>query len=368
MEEVSVPKILDTDNIIDDISNRKIFLGKYSGFQRFDQYKYDFTKSIENKMRNAFWNPNEISLVSDRLKFSDLPEEPKEILTNNILFQTLMDSAQSRGLDSVLVELTTSPEWEAVFKTQAYFEQIHSISYSHIVREVFPDSTEVFDRIGKSEEIKYRIDDEISCYNTFKSDKFLLADEETKKKMILELLLRIYALESLKFYVSFLVTYTINNSYNGAIGGITRIIKLINFDEDYHVSVFAGLLGILRKQKSEGFTELVNSEWFAETARSIFRKVVRDEISWGNHLLSIGNVPTLTSRIIESFVKYYANKRLSQIKVEELYVNTPKIDIIEWFEVYKNIDLDNVAQQEAESGAYNIGILQDDLGDKILTW
>ncbi|MDX8383286.1 MAG: ribonucleotide-diphosphate reductase subunit beta [Ghiorsea sp.] len=358
---MSEMKILDTNNLIQSNNDKKIFLGNYGGFQRFDQYKYVFAKSIESKMRNAFWNPEEISLVTDRLKFADLPEHAKDIVTTNLLFQTLMDSAQSRGLDSVLIGMTTSPEWEMVFKTQAYFESIHSLSYSHIIREVFPDATKEFDKIQDIPEITHRIDDEVNCYNKFNTSKFKNADEESRKKMILELLVRIYALEGVKFYVSFLVTYTINNSYNNAIQGISRIIKLINFDEDIHVSVFAGLIGILKKNTDEGFHNLIKSDWFEEMTHKVFRKVVKDEISWGAFLLSKGNVPTLTNNIIEAFVKFFANKRLNQIKVPELYVNAKSNDVIEWFESYRNIDLDNTAGQEAEGLAYNRFILKDDM-------
>jgi len=52
----------------------KIFLGEYNGFQRYDFYKYGFAKNIERKMRGSFWTPEEISLITDRLKFKDLPE------------------------------------------------------------------------------------------------------------------------------------------------------------------------------------------------------------------------------------------------------------------------------------------------------
>ena len=101
--------ILDTSHLKDDAGERKIFLGTYSGFQRYDIYKYKFAKQIESKMRNAFWNPEEISLIGDRSKFPDLPEFIQEILTLNLLFQTVMVSTQSCGLDSILCNLTTSP-------------------------------------------------------------------------------------------------------------------------------------------------------------------------------------------------------------------------------------------------------------------
>lgn len=161
-------KLLDL-NLIVKPKDIKIFLGKYNGFQRYDITKYPFAKQIENNMRQAFWTPEEISLISDRENFKELPENAKEVIVSNLLFQTLMDSAQNRGLDSVMSELVTSSEWEAVFKTQSFFELIHSLSYSHIIREVFSsDATEIFDRIYKIDEIKHRTDKEIDAYDLVK--------------------------------------------------------------------------------------------------------------------------------------------------------------------------------------------------------
>ena len=39
----------------------------------------------------------------------------------------------------------------------------------------------------------------------------------------------------------------------------------------------------------------------------------------------------------------------------------PATDTEKWFETYKNIDLDNVAGQEGEGLAYNVGILKNDV-------
>lgn len=352
--------LLDTQNLKDDISERKIFLGTYSGFQRFDTYKYKFAKNIESKMRNAFWNPEEISLVGDRLKFPELPEHAQEILTQNLLFQTLMDSGQARGLDNILCPMTTSPEWEAVFRTQAYFEHIHSLTYSHIIREVYPNATKIFDSIEDYPEIQHRIDKEVTAYDNlipYQENGYL--NDDIKRERILELLVRVFALEGIKFYVSFLTTYMINNSYGNKIQGITRLIKLINFDEDIHVSVFGGLLNILRKEDREGFVDLIKSDNYMTMVQDIFSDVAKDEINWGKYLLSIGNIPSLTPKVLSNFVNYYVSDRMNKIKIESKPAT--KDDTTEWFETYKNIDLDNTAQQEAEGLAYQIGILKDDI-------
>lgn len=348
----------------------RIFLGKYNGFQRYDIIKYPFAKQIENNMRQAFWTPEEISLISDRENFKDLPDGIKEVVVSNLLFQTLMDSSQNRGLDSIMAELVSSSEWEAAFKTQAFFELIHSLSYSHIIREVFSsDATEIFDRIYKIDEIKHRTDKEIEIYSLMKeylSGEHVDWFEETVRKNILKLLVHIYFLEGLKFYVSFMVTYVVNYNYNDAIAGITKIIKLINFDEDMHVAVVGGLIRILMSNEEEGFTQYFKSDWFKNEVNFIVDGIVNDELKWAEYLLSFGPIKSLTMEVFNKFMKYYANNRLEKINLPPLYKNIEKDDMVTWFDMYKDINKDNTAQQESTALNYNIGNMSIDYDDNDL--
>ncbi len=348
----------------------RIFLGKYNGFQRYDIIKYPFAKQIENNMRQAFWTPEEISLISDRENFKDLPDGIKEVVVSNLLFQTLMDSSQNRGLDSIMAELVSSSEWEAAFKTQAFFELIHSLSYSHIIREVFSsDATEIFDRIYKIDEIKHRTDKEIEIYSLMKeylSGEHVDWSEETVRKNILKLLVHIYFLEGLKFYVSFMVTYVVNYNYNDAIAGITKIIKLINFDEDMHVAVVGGLIRILMSNEEEGFTQYFKSDWFKNEVNLIVDGIVNDELKWAEYLLSFGPIKSLTMEVFNKFMKYYANSRLEKINLPPLYKNIEKDDMVTWFDMYKDINKDNTAQQESTALNYNIGNMSIDYDDNDL--
>lgn len=407
-------KILDTKNLVPKGGIDKIFLGStYSGFQRYDNPTYRFAVSMEEKQRNAFWNPNEISMTNDALKFFELPEFIQEVMIRIWLFQTLMDSAQNSGLEEVLAALCTNPEFEAMFKTQGYFELIHSLSYSHIIRGIFSDATSIFDKIGDYPEIQKRIDKEINLYSKVKNlgniEDFvqsrrdiekevqmyitennitskielkrikdvldivnrnlkleLETDEEGKNKLILELLVGILALEGIKFNVSFLATYVINNNYNNKIQGATRIIKLINFDEDLHNSMISGTIQILRKTKSEGFSELIKSKWFDNMVKETFTNVMKDELEWADYLLSFGNIPTLTKEVIEQFMKYYVDLRMKSIGSEPIY-NQKKTDVVQFFESYKDMNLDNSALQESDAAVYSIGILVNDLPDRPLT-
>jgi hypothetical protein len=61
--------IIDTKHLIAQHDEEKIFFGSYSGFQRYDSPKYKFAVTQEEKQRNSFWNPNEISMTNDAQKF-----------------------------------------------------------------------------------------------------------------------------------------------------------------------------------------------------------------------------------------------------------------------------------------------------------
>ena len=358
-EQAESNRLIDTRNLVTDKSDERIFFGEYSSFQRYDNPSYSFAVNQENRQRNAFWNPNEISMTTDAQKFFDLPEFAQEVMIRIWLFQTLMDSGQNKGLEEVVAELCTNSEFEAMFKTWGYFELIHSLSYSHLLRGIFSDATAVFDRISEFPEIQKRIDKEVDLYDRVRNIDSLDTLEE-KKKLVLELMVSIFALEGIKFYVSFLVTYVINNAYNSKIPGATRIIKLINFDEDIHTGMSSGLLNILRTEKSEGFSEIMKSTWYKEMVERTFKEVYQDELKWAEYLLSLGDVPTLTIPVVDKFLKYYVDLRSTQLGLDPIY-GQEKTDVVQWFEQYKDMNKDNSALQESDLAVYSIGILQDDI-------
>jgi ribonucleoside-diphosphate reductase beta chain len=229
------------------------------------------------------------------------------------------------------------------------------------LRGIFSDSTKIFDRIKDYPEIQKRIDKEIDLYTRVKNIDSI-TDMTDKKKLVIELLVNIFALEGIKFYISFLVTYIINNSYNNKIQGATRIIKLINFDEDIHTAMGNGTLNILKREPTEGFKELMDSEWYTSLVHDTLNQVYLDEMEWANYLRSIGNIPGLTETVVEQFLKYYVDLRSSQLGCGKIY-NQEKTDVVQWFENYKDLNKDNAALQESDLAVYSIGIMKNDVPD-----
>ena len=342
--------------------NNQIFFGEYSGFQRYDDPAFPAAVKLEESMRNAFWNPNEISMKDDAVKFHLMPTPVQDAMCSIWFYQTLMDSAQNRGLEETISLFVTNPEFEALFKTWGYFEMIHSLSYSHIIRGIFMDSTPVFERNFQNMDIINRVKSEIEQYSDIAAYAEDLAgaefSEENAKKII-ELILTIYALEGIKFYASFLYTYLIHDRY-ASIPGATRIIKLIAFDELMHTVSSTVLIKELRKDPR--FSKILASDWFTETAQKHFLKVYQDESNFAEYLRSIlGEFTPISEENTNNFLKYWVDLRLRDIGVAGVFGDFKETPIVEWFNKFGDLNLDNSALQESDIAVYTLNTMIDDM-------
>lgn len=354
--------IVDLDNL--NSKNDKIFFGDYSGFQRYDNPSFPRAVKLEESMRNAFWNPNEISMRDDAVKFHQMPKPVQDAMISIWMYQTLMDSSQNEGLEETICQMVTNPEYEALFKTWAYFELIHSISYSHIIRGIFTNSVDIFERNMHNESIINRIRTEVERYSDIAKHCEDLSGEnaysEENAKKIIELILTIYSLEGIKFYASFLYTYLIHDRY-GSLPGATRIIKLINFDENSHASASVVLLGDLANDPN--FQPILQSEWFEEAAHKIFKRVLEDEQSFASYLRDVlGEHSPISTENTNRFLECYVDRRLQALGVSPL--GDEVVDggpIVKWFDEFMDLNGENSQLQESDLSVYSIGTLVDDL-------
>ena len=352
--------IVDFNNL--NSKNDQIFFGEYSGFQRYDDPAFPSAVKLEESMRNAFWNPNEISMKDDAVKFHLMPTPVQDAMCSIWFYQTLMDSAQNRGLEETISLFVTNPEFEALFKTWSYFEMIHSLSYSHIIRGIFMDSTPVFERNFHNNDIINRVKSEIEQYSdiaAYAEDLAGASFSEENAKKIIELILTIYALEGIKFYASFLYTYLIHDRY-ASIPGATRIIKLIAFDELMHTVASTVLIKELRKDPH--FSEILESDWFAETAQKHFLKVYQDESNFAEYLRGVlGEFTPISEENTNNFLKYWVDLSLRDIGVAGVFGDFEETPIVKWFNEYGDLALSNSALQESDLAVYNIGTMVDDM-------
>jgi len=344
-----------------DYLQRKMFLDPAGPvtIQRFEEVKYPKIAKFEQEARGFFWVPEEISLTKDAADFKEASDTVRHIFTSNLLRQTALDSLQGRGPAQVFTPVISIPEVEALMYNWSFFEtNIHSRSYSHIIRNIYNVPKEEFNKIHDTEEIVSMAStiglyyDRLHMINCRKEllEKF---DEFEHIKAIWLALNASYGLEAFRFMVSFATSLAMVE--NRIFIGNGNIISLILQDEILHKDWTAWIINQVVKEDPR-FAR-ARQECEAEVY-AMYEDVIREEKAWADYLFKKGPVIGLNANILKNFVDYTAVNALKEIGVK-YQSPAPKTTPIPWFNKHVNTSNKQTALQENESTNYVIGVMSD---------
>jgi len=344
-----------------DYLNRKMFLDPAGPvtIQRFEEVKYKKIADFEATARGFFWQPEEISLTKDANDFKDASDAVKHIFTSNLLRQTALDSLQGRGPTQVFTPVCSLPEVEALMYNWGFFEtNIHSKSYSHIIRNIYNVPKDVFNTIHDTTEIvamassvgKYY--DELHRINCTKEMEGTVNETEHIKAIWLALNAS-YALEAFRFMVSFATSLAMVE--NKIFIGNGNIISLILQDELLHKGWTAYLINQVIKEDSR-FAAI--KEECEQEVYAMYMDVIREEKQWADYLFKKGPVIGLNANILKDFVDYTAVGALKDIGIKYQQA-APRTTPIPWFNKHVDTSKKQTALQESESTNYVIGVMSE---------
>ena len=346
-----------------DYLSRKMFLDPAGPvtIQRFEEVKYNKIVDFEKTARGFFWVPEEISLSKDANDFKEASDAVKHIFTSNLLRQTALDSLQGRGPSQIFTPVVSLPELEALVYNWTFFEtNIHSRSYSHIIRNIYNVPKDVFNTIHDTKEIVDMASsvgdyyDRLHRINCMKEMDGKINEKEHIKAIWLALNAS-YALEAFRFMVSFATSLAMVE--NKIFIGNGNIISLILQDELLHKGWTAFLINQVIKEDSRFLAAKQECE---QEVYRLYMDVIREEKEWAEYLFKKGPVIGLNANILKEFVDYTAADALKQIGIK--YQNpAPKSTPIPWFNKHSDTSKKQTALQENESTNYVIGVMSDSI-------
>jgi ribonucleoside-diphosphate reductase beta chain len=346
-----------------DYLTRRMFLDPAGPvtIQRFEEVKYRKIQDFETTARGFFWVPEEINLTKDAQDFKAASDTVRHIFTSNLLRQTALDSLQGRAPSQIFTPVISLPELESLVYNWTFFEtNIHSRSYSHIIRNIYNVPREVFNTIHDTQEI---IDmassvgehyDRLHMINCQRESR-IPVDEQQHVEAIWLALNASYALEALRFMVSFATSLAMVE--NRIFMGNGNIIGLILQDEILHRDWTAWIINQVVREDDR----------FAQARRScesqvidMYHAVIEEEKRWAEYLFSRGPVIGLNAQILRDFVDFVAAAAFKDIglKYQQPY---PKVTPIPWFRKHVDTHTKQTALQESESTNYVIGVMSDQL-------
>ncbi len=342
--------ILNRNNV--PIQEQKLFLGPELALQRYDKFKHPVFFDLFIKQLGMMWRPEEISLQKDRVDYQTLEEHEKHIFTSNLLFQTLMDSVVSRGVNT-FSKYITSPELEACFNVWQMFETIHSYSYTYIIKNLYPDPSNLLDQALLNSAIQERIDSVCNSYDELEN-----ATAENVKAKIYLALISVNILEAVRFYVSFVCAFAF--AENKKMIGNADIIRLIKKDENLHLRNTQALLEILHNDPSEGFIETAKE--CREQAIQMFVKAAEEEKAWAKYLFKDGSILGLNETLLSQYIEWLTDSRMSNIGLPKQF-HAKNNGLGGWLAPWMDSHSVQVAPQESEITSYKIGASVSDVND-----
>lgn len=375
-----------------DVLKEPMFFGSGLGIARYDIQRHRVFEELTEKSLSFFWRPEEVNLMMDAAQFNKLPQYQQNIFTNNLKYQSLLDSIQGRAPSAVLMSLISDPSLDTWVATWTFSETIHSRSYTHIMRNLYTDPSKVFDEIvldkaimKRAESIGRYYDDVLTktrYWENAKADieyqKEINADEDViedaiehetywKRELMKSLYLCLHvinALEAIRFYVSFACTFNFHKNME-IMEGNAKIMKFIARDEQLHLK---GTQYIIRQLQSgtDGDEWVKIAQECEQEAVDIFMEVNRQEKDWAVHLFKDGDVPGLNTNSMWSFIDYLTVSRMKQCGLPCPITDAPVKHPYPWIREYLNSDNVQSAPQEVELSSYLVAQIDNDVDDKVM--
>jgi len=344
-----------------DAKKQPMFFGAPLGIQRYDEYRYPVFEKLTQQMLGYFWRPEEVSLQKDRADYETLRPEQKHIYTSNLKYQIMLDSVQGRAPGIALAPYCTIPELEGAMNIWQTMEMIHSRSYTYIIKNIYPDPSEVFDTIIDDENILERAASVTAAYDEFLNsaqayDNGTVELKEIKRKLY-RAVANVNILEGIRFYVSFACSFAFGELK--MMEGSAKIVSLIARDENQHLVVTQTILDKWKKGDDPIMQEIIKEE--EEWLYSAFAKCVDEEKRWAEYLFRDGSMIGLNEKLLSQYVEWIANKRMKAIGLKPQYNIAMRANPLPWTTHWISSKGLQVAPQETEVESYIVGGIKQDM-------
>lgn len=339
-------------------TEQPMFLGADLGMQRYDEVRYPFFDELTTKQMGFFWIPDEVDCSRDAKDFRDLTSFEQHIFTSNLKRQIVLDSVQGRSPNLALLPIVSLPEVERWIETWAFFETIHSQSYTHIIQAVYADPTKVFDEIDTIPEIKDCADGISFAYDNLMdaTAQPSIFPRYEHKRAIWKAIMAANILEGVRFYVSFACAWAFAELKK--MEGNAKIIKFICRDENLHLAGTQQMLKMLVKE-DKYFAKIAEEE--RENDIAMFVSAVEQEKTWAKYLFKDGSMIGLSEELLCQYIEWIAHKRMLSVGLESPYKGGS--NPLPWTEKWIAGREVQVAPQETEITSYVAGGIKKDVDE-----
>ena len=275
-------------------------------------FKYDWAwqKYLDGSANH--WMPQEINMTNDIVLWKSedgLTEDERTIVKRNLGFFSTADSLVANNLVLALYRLITNPECRQYILRQSLEEAIHTHAYQYCIESLGMDEGEIFNMYREIPCVARKASWGLKYTQEISDPDFKTGTEETDKQLLKNLIAFYCVLEGIFFYCGF--TQILSMGRRNKMTGTAEQFQYILRDESMHVNFGIDVINQIKIENPHLWDEEMKSE-----AAQMILEGTELEIMYARDTMPRG-VLGMNAAMMEEYLKFIANRRLTQIGLEE---------------------------------------------------
>ena len=275
-------------------------------------FKYDWAwqKYLDGSANH--WMPQEINMTNDIVLWKSedgLTEDERTIVKRNLGFFSTADSLVANNLVLALYRLITNPECRQYILRQSLEEAIHTHAYQYCIESLGMDEGEIFNMYREIPCVARKASWGLKYTQEISNPEFKTGTVETDKQLLKNLIAFYCVLEGIFFYCGF--TQILSMGRRNKMTGTSEQFQYILRDESMHVNFGIDVINQIKIENPHLWDEELKSE-----AAQMILEGTELEIQYARDTMPRG-VLGMNAAMMEEYLKFIANGRLTQIGLEE---------------------------------------------------
>ncbi len=278
------------------------------------KYKWAWEKYLASCANH--WMPQEVNMSRDIATWKDpngLTEDERRIVKRNLGFFVTADSLAANNIVLGTYRHITAPECRQFLLRQAFEEAIHTHAYQYIVESLGLDESEIFNAYNEVKSIRDKDEFLLPFIGGIMDPNFHTGTPENDQRLLKSLIVFACLMDGLFFYVGFTQILALGrqNKMTGAAEQYQYILR----DESMHCNFGIDLINQIKLENPHLWT----AEFKAEI-KALFQEAVELEYRYAEDTMPRG-VLGMNASMFKGYLRYIANRRATQIGLEELFPN-----------------------------------------------
>ena len=275
-------------------------------------FKYDWAwqKYLDGSANH--WMPQEINMTNDIALWKSedgLTEDERTIVKRNLGFFSTADSLVANNLVLAIYRLITNPECRQYILRQSLEEAIHTHAYQYCIESLGMDEGEIFNMYREIPCVAKKASWGLKYTKEISDPNFQTGTEETDKQLLRNLIAFYCVLEGIFFYCGF--TQILSMGRRNKMTGTSEQFQYILRDESMHVNFGIDVINQIKIENPHLWDEQMKAE-----AAQMILEGTELEIQYARDTMPRG-VLGMNASMMEEYLKFIANRRLTQIGLEE---------------------------------------------------